>query len=292
MGADTTLLCKPGFDQCFTSACYEKHCRLAYQLSLPSPRPLSRAGPWCTKRPDDCRESLWIAMQAGACCCCCCRGGALVLDRANHLLAPSKATLTEGEVHIYENSKNAADLTHAAGPQQSSASKMEKHSVDELHCTSCRQYVMAARLGRRRKSSLTVSSVPIVGMDNFCITKQGIKRHEELTAVLGEEGDEVAAAARTTGMIVRCPLVCCFGTKHFISNHVPQEGHDEEQFSEMLEGLTSNGSATRELSSRPSRGGSLSAWRYAWRSIFGSTKPSRMCRCRAHGVQHPVQRWL
>ena len=259
MGADTTLLCKPGFDQCFTSACDERHCRLAYQRSLPSPRPLSRAGPWCTKRPDDCRESLWIATQAGACCCCCCRGGALVLDRANHLLAPSKATLTEGEVHIYENSKNAADLTHAAGPQQSSASKMEKHSVDELHCTSCRQYVMAARLGRRRKSSLTVSNVPIVGMEYFCMTKQSVKRCDELAAELSEEGDEVVAAARTAGTIVRCPLVRCVCKKHFISHVVPQGGDDEDHFCEKLEGLTLDGSATCQFSLIPPLGNPLSA---------------------------------
>ena len=103
---------------------------------------------------------------------------------------------------------------------------------------------MARRLGKRRKSSVTKSTVPIVGIDYWFITKEGFKRRDELTGEIGEEGNKVVAAARTVGTIVKCLLVRCVGYKHVISHVVPREGDDEEHFCEKLEGLKLNGSAT------------------------------------------------
>ena len=91
------------------------------------------------------------------------------------------------------------------------------------------------------------------------MTKQSVKRCDELAAELSEEGDEVVAAARTAGTIVRCPLVRCIGKKHFISHVVPQGGDDEDHFCEKLEGLTLDGSATCQLSLIPPLGNPLSA---------------------------------
>ena len=95
---------------------------------------------------------------------------------------------------------------------------------------------MARRLGSRRKSSLTESNVPIGGMEYFFMNKEAIKRHDELTAELGKEGDKVAAAARNAGTIVKRLLARCVGNTHVISHVVPQEGDDEEHFCETLEG--------------------------------------------------------
>ena len=89
---------------------------------------------------------------------------------------------------------------------------------------------MARRLGKRRKSSVTKSTVPIVGIDYWFITKEGFKHRDELTGEIGEEGNKVVAAARTVGTIVKCLLVRCVGNKHVISHVVPREGDDEEHF--------------------------------------------------------------
>ena len=57
------------------------------------------------------------------------------------------------------------------------------------------------------------------------MTKEAIKRRDELTGEIGEEGDKVVTAARTVGTIVKCLLVRC-------------------DFCEKLEGLKFNCSAT------------------------------------------------
>ena len=51
------------------------------------------------------------------------------------------------------------------------------------------------------------STVPIVGLDYFFITKEGVQRREEVALELGEEGEEEnIAAAWRAGIITKCFL--------------------------------------------------------------------------------------
>ena len=59
------------------------------------------------------------------------------------------------------------------------------------------------------------------------------RRHQtpqELAAELGEEGDEVVAAAWASGTIVKCLLSRCFSTKNVFAHVVTQKGDDEDHF--------------------------------------------------------------
>ena len=72
--------------------------------------------------------------------------------------------------------------------------------------------------------------MPIVGMDYFYITKEGLRRREEMAKDMSEDGDEAIIQARTQGEIVKCLLVRCFKSKNIFAHVVPQKGGDEEHY--------------------------------------------------------------
>ena len=112
--------------------------------------------------------------------------------------------------------------------------------------------------------------MPIVGMDYFYVTKEGIRRRDELAKELAaameqhgapaseslREGHEVAetardadtatnpagldpvggnaadaiSAARATGTVLKCLLVRCLTSKNVFAHVVPQKGDDEDHY--------------------------------------------------------------
>ena len=64
-------------------------------------------------------------------------------------------------------------------------------------------------VGLPHRAAGSESSVPVVGMEYLFITKEGVRRRDELDAVLGEEGerDSNIAAARVAGKLIQCFLV-------------------------------------------------------------------------------------
>ena len=72
--------------------------------------------------------------------------------------------------------------------------------------------------------------MPLVGMDYFYITKEGLRRREEMAKDVSEDGDEAITQARTQGEIVKCLLVRCFKRKNIFAHVVPQKGDDEEHY--------------------------------------------------------------
>ena len=177
-------------------------------------------------------------------------------------LAPLEDALEEGEVSVEEESgEDVPDLKHAKDIRSPSAEQVEKHKVTHLPYGSwCKHCIMGRGIGRPHTTSTTASSVPIVGMDYFFVTKEGVRRRDELAkelagvledhgapaseslreghkvsgdagkAAAGGTSEEAITKARTAGKIVKCLLVRCFQSKNVFAHVVPQKGGDEEHY--------------------------------------------------------------
>ena len=165
---------------------------------------------------------------------CCGRCGcAMIPGRYARSLAPLEDELAEGEIVIEdEPGEDVVDFKHAASPDQPSAEKVEKHRVDgHLPFRSwCKQCILGRGLGTPHTSVSSESLVPIVGMDYYFITKEGIKRRDELAAELGDDSEETVTQARAKGQLVKCMAVRCFKSKNTFTHVVLQKGDDEDHY--------------------------------------------------------------
>ena len=94
---------------------------------------------------------------------------------------PLEDSLEEGVVHVQEESEDSPDLKHATNVSSLSADQVDKHRVSHLPYRSwCKQCVMGRVVGHPHATSTKESSVPIVGMGCFYITKEGVRRRDEL----------------------------------------------------------------------------------------------------------------
>ena len=98
----------------------------------------------------------------------------MVDQGSSRILAPIEDALEEGEVSIEDESEeDAADLKHATEVASPSAIDVERHRVTHYPFRSwCKQCVMGRGVGRGHAKSASESSVPIVGMDYFYITRK------------------------------------------------------------------------------------------------------------------------
>ena len=78
------------------------------------------------------------------------------------------------------------------------------------------------------------SSVPIVGVDYFFMTGEGLKRRKELTFTETPEGEAELLEARRSGEIVKCIVICCFSSGSIFGHVVPAKGADEEDYAANL----------------------------------------------------------
>ena len=133
-----------------------------------------------------------------------------MVDKASsRTLAPIEDALEEGEVSIEEGSEeDAADLKHATNVASPGAEDIERHRVTHYpHRSWCKQCIMGRGVGRGHAKSASESSVPIVGMDYFYITKEGVRRREEISKELSGEGEEAITQARAKGEVLKCLLI-------------------------------------------------------------------------------------
>ena len=72
--------------------------------------------------------------------------------------------------------------------------------------------------------------MPVVGIDYFFITAEGVKRRKELSHELTPAGDAVIEQERKKGTIVKCLVVRCMATKCLFAHVVPCKGQDEDDF--------------------------------------------------------------
>ena len=148
------------------------------------------------------------------------------------MIAPLEDSLAEGEVQIDDaQDEDVAPARHVASPSQPSQEEVERHRVDHNPFRSwCKQCVEGRGLGSPHIAVTEQSMVPVVGMDYFFVTAEGLKRRDELACELSEEGEEKIAAARKRGDIIKCLLVRCFNSKNIFAHVVPQKGDDEEGY--------------------------------------------------------------
>ena len=148
------------------------------------------------------------------------------------LLAPLEDSLAEGEVQIDDaQDEDVAPARHSASPYQPSAEEVERHRVDHNPFRSwCKQCVEGRGLGSPHIAISEQSIVPIVGMDYFYITAEGLKGRDEFAFDFSEEGEGKITEARRRGEITKCLLVRCFSSENIFAHAVPQKGDDEDGY--------------------------------------------------------------
>ncbi len=130
-----------------------------------------------------------------------------------------------------DSEEDSAELTHVKDIVSPSRDVVEQHRVAHFPYRSwCNQCVLGRGIGEPHATVAGESSVPIVGMDYFYITKEGLRRREEMAKELSDEGDEAITQARTQGEIVKCLLGRCFKSKNIFAHVVPQNGGDEDHY--------------------------------------------------------------
>ena len=128
--------------------------------------------------------------------------------------------MDEGEVHIEEGPEEEAPARHSRSPSTPSKEDAEQHRADHYHFRSWCKFCIKAE----RPASPTVieeSKVPLMGLDYFFITSEGVKRRDELAFELTEKGEEEIVEARRRGEIAKCLFVRCLTTKNVFAHVVP-----------------------------------------------------------------------
>ena len=112
-------------------------------------------------------------------------------------LAPLESALEEGEISVEgESDEDVPDLKHATDVGSPSTEQVERHKVTHLPYRSwCKHCVMGRGVGRPHTTSTTQSAMPIVGMDYFFVTKEGVRRRDELAKELAEVMENHGAPA-------------------------------------------------------------------------------------------------
>ena len=133
------------------------------------------------------------------------------------------------EVHG-EEGEDVEPLRLARNPKLPSAEDVEAH--DRVHIP-FRDWCKWCNLGRGRgipHRHAGGSSIPIVGVDYFFITSEGVKKRKELEFEENSSGEALLESARVRGEIIKCLLVRCFESKNIFSHYVPVKGADEDDY--------------------------------------------------------------
>jgi len=144
-------------------------------------------------------------------------------------MAPLEEQAEEEEIQT-EDGEDVEPLKLARNPKLPSAADIEAH--DRVHIP-YRDWCKWCNLGRGRGIPHRHgggSSVPIVGIDYFFITSEGVKTRKELEFEETPSGDELLESARARGDIIKCMLVRCFESKNIFAHYVPVKGADEEDY--------------------------------------------------------------
>ena len=114
--------------------------------------------------------------------------------------------------------------------RQPTAAEEEEHRIDHANFRSwCRFCCMGRARGMQHRKGGS-STVPIIGLDYFFITKEGIHKKKELLQMGVYKDDNEIQEARQKQEISMCILTRCFATKCVFAHYVPCKGVDEEQY--------------------------------------------------------------
>ena len=149
------------------------------------------------------------------------------------LLAPLEDPLVEGEVNIDDDEEqDAAPARHAISPTlPADEAEIERHRVDHYPFRSwCKCCICGRGTGQPHTTTSSNSTIPVVGMDYYFVTSEGVRRRDELKFTADELGEQQLAEARRTGEVTKCIIIRCMMTKNVMTHVVPQKGNDEEQY--------------------------------------------------------------
>ena len=150
-------------------------------------------------------------------------------------VAPVEDGVEEGAVIQADEVEGDEDVETsriARDPKLPTAEQIEEHNCTHLPfrdwCSFC---IMGRGRGNQHKRNQGhESSVPVVGLDYFFISKGGMKKRSELDQELTPEGDAQVEEARRKGELIKCLLARCFSTKLILAHVVPCKGLDEERY--------------------------------------------------------------
>ena len=124
----------------------------------------------------------------------------------------------EQEAHIEEDVDDVEPLKKARNPRLPSAADIAEHELTHIPY---RDWCKWCNLGRGRGIPHRhggESGVPIVGIDYFFITSEGVKRRKELEFEENSSGETALLAARTNGEIIKCMVIRCFSSKSLFAH--------------------------------------------------------------------------
>ena len=144
-------------------------------------------------------------------------------------MAPLDEQAVEEEVHI-EAETEVEPLKLARNPKLPTAAEIEAH--ERVHIP-YRDWCTWCNLGRGRgipHRHAGGSSVPIIGIDYFFITSEGLDKRTEFEFEDNRIGEAALNDARVKGDVVKCLLIRCFETKNIFAYCVPVKGADEDDY--------------------------------------------------------------
>ena len=137
----------------------------------------------------------------------------------------------EQDAEIEEDVGDVEPLKKARDPKLPSAADIAEHELTHIPY---RDWCKWCNLGRGRGIPHRHggdSAVPIVGIDYFFITSEGVKRRKELEFEENSSGETALLAARSSGEIIKCLLIRCFQSKELFTYCIPVKGADEDDYS-------------------------------------------------------------
>ena len=117
-------------------------------------------------------------------------------------------------------------------PFMPSAAEVEEHRLTHMPYRSwCRECVEGKAIGEHRQPrSAHESRIPVIGMDYFFMTTDGLEMRDSLQDYpQTDEGNERLLTARKNGEIVKCLIIRDSHSKCLFAHVVPVKGIDEDQ---------------------------------------------------------------
>ena len=135
-------------------------------------------------------------------------------------MAPVEELQVEEEIHI-EDDEDVEPLRMAKDPKLPSPEDVELH--ERMHVP-YRDWCKWCNMGRGRGAPhrhTGPSTVPLVGVDYFFITSEGVKKRKDLPYPATDVGEAELLEARQDGKITKCLVIRCFNTKTIFGHVVP-----------------------------------------------------------------------
>ncbi len=145
-------------------------------------------------------------------------------------MAPAEEDVAEGEsIEIQDGHEAEVEAPpEPRDPGRPTKKQIEDHRRAHLPFRLwCKWCVWGRGRGFQHRRSAG-STIPIVGLDYFFITKGGLKKREELKMARDAEGEKAIEEARSRGELVKCLVVRCTKSKAIFGHVIPCKGADED----------------------------------------------------------------